>query len=160
MCEKAVDDEPEALKIVPFHLKTQEMCNKAVRIEPPSLTYIPDHFKTEKMYDKAVKDDSSSLQFVPDWFISRGWVDCGMMTTVMMMVVIGVMMMMMMMMIKINILNGTMVMKKKGSKSKNKRRALTHCLPPIKVVELVYANRRKKRDRKIVEITMGFFCVW
>ena len=75
MCEKAVDDEPEALKFVPFHLKTQEMCNKAVRIEPPSLTYIPDHFKTEKMYDKAVKDDSSSLQFVPDWFIRREWVD-------------------------------------------------------------------------------------
>ena len=159
MCQKAVDDEPEALKFVPFHLKTQEMRNKAVHIEPPSLTYIPDHLKTEKMYYKAVKDDSSSLQFVSDWFISRGWVDCGMMTTMMMMLVIGVMMMMMMM-IKINFLNGTMVMKKKGSKSKNKRRALTHCLAPIKVEELVYTNRRKKRDRKIVEITMGFFCVW
>ena len=148
MCEKAVDDEPEALKFVPFHLKTQEMCNKAVHIEPPSLTYIPDHLKTEKMYYKAVKDDSSSLQFVSDWFISRGWVDCGMMTT------------MMMMMIKIKVLNGTMVIKKKGSKFKNKRRALTHCLAPIKVVELVYTSRRKKRDRKIVEITVGFFCVW
>ena len=38
-----------------------------------------------------------------------------------------------------------------GSKSLNKKRALTHCLAPIKVLKLVFVRRRKKRNRKIVE---------
>ena len=59
------------------------------------------------------------LKFVPYWFISRGWVDCGMMTIMMMMVVIGVMMMM----IKINFLNGTMVMKNKRFKKQKYKKS-------------------------------------
>ena len=47
-----------------------------------------------------------------------------------------------------------------GSKSINKRRALTHRLVCLKVLGLVYVRRWKKRDRKIVRINIGLFCVW
>ena len=46
MCDKAVEYEPEALKYVPGHFKTQEMCDKAVRREPYALGHTPDHLKT------------------------------------------------------------------------------------------------------------------
>ena len=36
------------IKVVPDHLKMQEMCNKAVRIEPRSLVHVPDHFKHKR----------------------------------------------------------------------------------------------------------------
>ena len=44
------------------------MCQKAAEDEPETLRYIPYHFKTQEICYKVVKDDSSSLQFVPDWF--------------------------------------------------------------------------------------------
>ena len=47
----------------------------------------------------------------------------------------------------------------KGSKSLNKRRALTHCLASIKILGLVYLQGQKKRDRKIVGINMDLFCI-
>ena len=37
------------IKVVPDHLKMQEMYNEAVHIEPLSLTYVPDRFKTQEM---------------------------------------------------------------------------------------------------------------
>ena len=43
-----------------------------------------------------------------------------------------------------------------GSKSLIKRKTLTHCLAPIKVLGLVHV-RREKRDRKIVGINHGPF---
>ena len=57
----------------------------------------------------------------------------------------------------INLLNGTMGIKKKGPKSLNKRRVNAYCLAPIKMVGLVYVKRGKKRDRKIVGIGMELF---
>ena len=73
-----------------------------------------------------------------------------MMTVMMMMVVIGVMIMMK---IDFDWYGGY---KKQGSKSLNKRRALTRCLEPIKVLGLVYVRRRKTTNRKIVGINMTF----
>ena len=32
MCDKAVDDDPNALEFIPDQYKTQEMCDKAVKI--------------------------------------------------------------------------------------------------------------------------------
>ena len=57
----------------------------------------------------------------------------------------------------ISLLRGTMVIKNEKPKSKNKRRTFTHCLAPIKVLELVYVGGRKTRNRKIVEINMDLF---
>ena len=65
---------------------------------------------------------------------------CGMMTIIMMMVIIGTMVM------KINFLNGTMVLKN-GSKSLNKGRALIHCLENIKIVELVCSKMKNKKQK-------------
>ena len=42
--------------------------------------YVPDDFKTQEMCDKSVKDDSSFLEFVSDWFITKEWIERGMMT--------------------------------------------------------------------------------
>ena len=71
MCERAVEDEPEALEYVPDNLKTHMMCEKAIENEPYNLKVVPDHFKTQRICDKAVRDDSYSLQYVPDWFFTR-----------------------------------------------------------------------------------------
>ena len=49
MCEKAVEDEPEALEYVPNHFKTQEMCERAIENEPYSLKFVPDYFKAQEM---------------------------------------------------------------------------------------------------------------
>ena len=49
--------------------------------------------------------------------------------------------------------------KTEGSKSLNKRRALTHCLAPIKVLGLVYFRRREKRDTKNCGHKYRFFCL-
>ena len=43
-------------------------------------------------------------------------------------------------------------MKNERLKSKNKRRALAHCLLSIKVLGLVYVRRQKKKKKKIVVI--------
>ena len=45
----------------------------------------------------------------------------------------------------------------KDTKSLNKRRTFTHCLAPIKVLELGYARRQKTRNRKIVGKSIGLF---
>ena len=46
MCERAVEDEPEALKFVPNHLKTKEMYERVIEKYPYKLEFVPDHFKT------------------------------------------------------------------------------------------------------------------
>ena len=56
------------LKVVPDHLKMQEMCNEAVHIEPLSLAYVPDRFKTEEMRNEAVHNKLCMLLFVSDHF--------------------------------------------------------------------------------------------
>ena len=57
----------------------------------------------------------------------------------------------------INLSSGTMVIKTKGSKSLNKRKALTYYLASIKVAGLLCVRRRKTGDRKIVGINIGLF---
>ena len=57
MCEKAVEDEPEALEYVPDHVKKEEICKEAVCRELYALGHVFDHLKTQKMYEKAVEED-------------------------------------------------------------------------------------------------------
>ena len=56
MCEKAVEDKPEALEFVPDHFKSLGMCERAVESskDPWQVNDVPDHFKTEKMCERAV----------------------------------------------------------------------------------------------------------
>ena len=42
--------------------------------------------------------------------------------------------------------------KRKAQKAEIKKELMSHCLEPIKVVGLVRVSKRKKRDRKIVEV--------
>ena len=46
-CERAVEDDPEAIEYVPDHFK--------ILREPYSLGHIPDNFKTQKMCEKLLK---------------------------------------------------------------------------------------------------------
>ena len=89
MCDKVVDDNPDASEFVPDWYKTQEMCDKVaddfyIALEykskemcdktisgnPFSLRYVPDQYKTQQMCDKAVADCLTSFKFVPDWFVT------------------------------------------------------------------------------------------
>ena len=45
------------------------MCEKAVEEDPWALRRLPDHFKTKEMCNKAVSKDTYALKFVPDWFV-------------------------------------------------------------------------------------------
>ena len=64
MCEKAVEDDPEAIEYVADHFKTKEMCKEAVCGEPYALGHIPGNFKIQKMCEK----DVLSLHAVPGGF--------------------------------------------------------------------------------------------
>ena len=68
MCERAVEDAPQALYLVPDRLKTQEMCEKAVADDPYTLEFVPDHLKTKKMCDGTVEVSTWLLKYVPDHF--------------------------------------------------------------------------------------------
>ena len=54
MCNKAVDNYPHALEIVPECYKTQKLCDKAVVTNPPTIQFVPECYKTQKMCYKAV----------------------------------------------------------------------------------------------------------
>ena len=68
MCIKAVKNDPNTLKFVPDHFKTQGMCKKAFEKASWVLKYVPDCFKTQKMYEKAVKEDPNALVYTLDYF--------------------------------------------------------------------------------------------
>ena len=98
MCDKAVDDDPNALEFIPDQYKTQEMCDKAVDDYSVAIEFVPDRYKskemcdkiisenpfmlkycpylyiciyvTQKMCDEAVDDFLPTLNFVPDWFVT------------------------------------------------------------------------------------------
>ena len=153
MCERAVEKYTRAIESVPDRLKTQRMCERAVEKEPGALEDIPDHLKTREMCDRAVRDHFFSLQYVPDWFVTQQqikiwhddseyhdddkffeWYDG--------------------------------YKKRKAQKAKTKDELMPiawhpsrwwDCLASIKMVGLVCPRRREKRDRKIVDINMGFF---
>ena len=52
MCDKAVYDNPNALKFVPDRYKTPEMYGKAVYDFLPTFHFFPDCFVTSKMIKK------------------------------------------------------------------------------------------------------------
>ena len=89
MCDKVVDDNPDASEFVPdwykiqemcdkvadyFYIaleyKSKEMCDKTISENPFSLRYVPDQYKTQQMCDKAVADCLTACKFVPDWFVT------------------------------------------------------------------------------------------
>ena len=102
--------------------------------------------------DKAVRDDPSSLQYVPDWFVTREGVDMW---------------------------HGDYYdddgnhwddndnegkffewydgYKKQKAQKASIKRVNTDCLASIKTLGLVYVRRRKKRNRKIMEVNIGLF---
>ena len=55
MCERAVEDESEALEYVLDNLKTQGMCIRAMRREPTTMRNVSDNFKTQGAYEKTVE---------------------------------------------------------------------------------------------------------
>ena len=46
MCDKAVDDNADALEFVSDRCKTQEICDKAVDDYANTLEFVPDRYKT------------------------------------------------------------------------------------------------------------------
>ena len=47
MCDKAVDNYPDALKFVPDSYVTQKMCVKAVNTYHSTIRFVPDCYKTQ-----------------------------------------------------------------------------------------------------------------
>ena len=45
MCNKAVDNYPQALEFVPECYKSQKMCDKAVNKHPTTIKYVPERCK-------------------------------------------------------------------------------------------------------------------
>ena len=95
MCERFIEKDLWALRLIPGHFKTQEMCIKAVEVDswqlddvsdnfkkqemceravkkyPSILTFVPDHLKFQETYERAVKKYLRALEFVPDWFVAQ-----------------------------------------------------------------------------------------
>ena len=46
MCNKAVDNYPNALKFVPECYKTQEMCDKVVNTHSSTIQFVPECYNT------------------------------------------------------------------------------------------------------------------
>ena len=57
---------PEMLKFVPDHLKTQQMCDKAIIENGGTLKSVPDCYKNQEMCNKAVDNYPHVLEFVPE----------------------------------------------------------------------------------------------
>ena len=66
MCNQAVGNNPNMLRHVPDHRKTQKMCDKSIEIEQFLLGCVLDCYKTQKMLKKATEKDSSKLRYVPN----------------------------------------------------------------------------------------------
>ena len=123
---------------------TQEMCQNVVENDLYTLKFVPDHFNTKEICDKAVRDDSSSLQYVPDWFVTseqiQMWYDkseyCD------------------------NFFkwhNG--YKKRKAQKASIKEELLPIALHPSRWQDWCMSEDKKKKNRKIVGINIGPFCV-
>ena len=68
MCEKTVEKSPCQLVDFSGRFKTKKMCQKAVEDESEALEleYVPNRFKTEVISEKAFKDNPWSLTYVPN----------------------------------------------------------------------------------------------
>ena len=54
MCNKAVDDYPNALEFFPECYKTQRMCDKTSNTHTSAIKFVPESFMTQEIRDKAV----------------------------------------------------------------------------------------------------------
>ena len=54
MCNKAVDDYPNALEFVPECYKTYKMCDKTSNTHTSAIKFVPEYFMTQEICDKAV----------------------------------------------------------------------------------------------------------
>ena len=52
MCDKAVDDNPDALEFAPDQCKTQQTGDKAVDYYSIGLEFVPDQCETHEMCDR------------------------------------------------------------------------------------------------------------
>ena len=50
MCDKAVDNQPQALQCAPDCYKTQKICNKVVDTYPTVTEYVLDQFHSQKSH--------------------------------------------------------------------------------------------------------------
>ena len=66
MYDDAVARNPYRLRLIPDHLKMEEMCIEAVRREPNSLEHVPDRLKTQEMCNEALIHNRYMLRFIPD----------------------------------------------------------------------------------------------
>ena len=71
MCERFIEKDLWALRLIPGHFKTQEMCIKAVEVDSWQLDDVSDNFKKQEMCERAVKKYLRALEFVPDWFVAQ-----------------------------------------------------------------------------------------
>ena len=163
MCNKAVEKHSCTLRFVSFQFwmhgmsnkaiekyiypmifNTEEMCQNVVENDLYTLKFVPDHFNTEEICDKAVRDDPSSLQYVPDWFVTseqiQMWYDkseyCD------------------------NFFkwyNG--YKKRKAQKASIKEELLPIARHPSRWRDWCMSEYKKKKNRKIVGINIGPFCV-
>ena len=62
MCEKAVEDQSEALEYVRNYFKTQRMYKRAVENELPTLKLVPDHLKIQWMCERVVENEPYNLK--------------------------------------------------------------------------------------------------
>ena len=47
------------------------MCERAGEDDLNALEFVLDHFKIQEMYEKSVEVDLLSLKYVPDWFVRK-----------------------------------------------------------------------------------------
>ena len=61
MCDTAVDDNPNALDLVPDQYKTQGMCDKAFDDYSIALKFVPDQHNSKEICDKIIFFDVKVL---------------------------------------------------------------------------------------------------
>ena len=55
---------PETLKFVSDHLKTEKVCKHAVKILPYLIRYVPDQYKNKQMCDKAILENGGTFSCI------------------------------------------------------------------------------------------------
>ena len=66
MCEKAIEEEPYTLRLVPGHFKSKEMCEGVVKKYTCTLQCIPDWFVMQERIDPWGDDDHNNKFF--EWY--------------------------------------------------------------------------------------------
>ena len=71
MCKKAVEEDTDMLKYVPYQYITHDMCTDHGRGCPWLIRFVPDHFKTQEMCTRALEVCPWSLEYILDWFVTK-----------------------------------------------------------------------------------------